>query len=333
MTIKETRPPRTRAGFAFRRPAFASIVLATINCFPPVEVTPPPADAPAEMLALAGAAVLIGAGDIAVCGSSYDEATAKLVDSVSRADSVAGVQQAIFTVGDNWYPNGAKTYHDRCWVPSWGDTTKRIMKWLRPTLGNHDHASGFADAYFDAFGKNAGEKGKGYYSYNLGAWQVIALNSEMVVNPAYSVESRRAQEEWLKKQLADDNKKCTVAYFHRPLFSSGGHAGDLRMASLWNILYEGDADLVISGHDHHYERFEPQNPAGVRDTVRGITQIIVGTGGAGLTGIRVPVQANSARRIQGHYGVLKLTLGGEEFQHAFLDTEGRIWDRAAGKCH
>ena len=320
-------------GNARTRLALVAALLAGVYCFPPVEVTPPPADAPAELLALAGATVLIGTGDIAVCGTAYDEATARLVDSVSRADSVAGVEQAIFTAGDNWYPNGAQQYYDSCWKPSWGDTAKRIMKWVRPSLGNHDLQNGFADAYYAAFGKNAGEKGKGYYAYDLGAWRVISLNSEMMVNPAFSVESRREQEEWLRKELSATNKKCVVAYFHRPLFSSGGHEGDLRMTGLWNILYEGNADLVLNGHDHHYERFEPQTPAGVLDTARGIAQIVVGTGGAGLTGTRVPPARNSARRIVGHFGVLKLTLGAGEYQHAFLDTEGRIWDRAAGKCH
>jgi hypothetical protein len=194
----------------------APALLAT-NCFPPVEVTPPPADAPAELLAIAGAAVLVGAGDIAVCGTNYDEVTAAIVDSISRADSAANVEDAVFTVGDNWYPNGAQIYHDRCWKPSWGDTAKRIMRWLRPAVGNHDLDNGFGEAYYGAFGKNAGEKGKGYYSYDLGAWKVIVLNSEMMVNPAFSVDSRREQEEWLKKELAGNTKKCTVAYFHRPV--------------------------------------------------------------------------------------------------------------------
>jgi 3',5'-cyclic AMP phosphodiesterase CpdA len=312
--------------------AFVASVIV-VSCFPPVEITPPPADAPAAELALAGAAVLIGTGDIAVCGTPYDEATARLVDSVSRADSVAGVEDAIFTTGDNWYPTGSRENRERCWKPSWGDSTKRIMSRLRPTLGNHDLQGGFGEAYFELFGKSAGEKGKGYYAYDLGAWRVIALNSEIVTNPAYSVETRREQEEWLKKELASNTKKCTVAYFHRPRFSSGGHAGEYRMTGLWDIMYEGNVDVVINGHEHHYERFEPHTPAGLRDTVRGITQFIVGTGGAGLTGIRVPPAANSARRIQGHFGVLKLTLGAEEYQHAFLDTQGRVWDRAAGKCH
>lgn len=315
-----------------RRSTIIAAVVA-LSCFPPVEVTPPPADAPAEQLALAGAAVLMGTGDIAVCGSPFDEQTAALVDSISRADSVAGVEHAIFTVGDNWYPTGSRANYNACWMPSWGDTARRIMRWIRPTLGNHDLQGGFGATYFEVFGRNAGEPGKGYYSYNLGAWKVLALNSEMFVNPAWTVEARQEQEEWIRRELAANSRLCTVAYFHRPRFSSGGHAGDLRMTRLWQILYDGNVDVIISGHDHHYERFHPQTPAGVRDTVRGITQFIVGTGGAGLTGIRRPPQPNSAVQIQGHYGILKLNLGGEEYQHAFLDVRGRVWDRGAGRCH
>ena len=322
--------PRRRAAI---RGSILGAALVAVNCFPPVEVTPPPADAPADLLAIAGASVLIGAGDIAVCGTTYDEQTARLVDSVTREDSIAKVENAIFTVGDHVYPNGARANWDRCWKTSWGDTSKRIMKLLRPTIGNHDLDGGFGEAYYEIFGKSAGEKGKGYYAYDLGEWKIIALNSEMVTNPAFSPESRREQEAWLKKELEGNTKKCTIAYFHRPRFSSGGHSGDLRMTGIWNILYEHDVDLVLSGHEHHYERFARQTPAGLRDTVRGIAQIIVGTGGAGLTGIRKPVQPNSLVVIEGHHGVLKLTLGAGEYQHAFLDVTGRIWDRASGKCH
>ena len=326
-----TRPHAKRR--AAIRGFFLGAALVAVNCFPPVEVTPPPADAPASLLAMTGASVLIGAGDIAVCGTLYDEQTARLVDSVSREDSIAKVENAIFTVGDHVYPNGAKANWDRCWSTSWGDTSKRIMKWLRPSIGNHDLDGGFGEAYYEIFGKAAGEKGKGYYAYDLGEWKIISLNSEIVTNPAFSPDSRREQEAWLKKELEGNTKKCTIAYFHRPRFSSGGHSGDLRMTGVWNLLYEGNVDLVLSGHEHHYERFAPQTPAGLRDTVRGIPQIIVGTGGADLTGIRNPVQPNSLVRIQGHHGVLKLTLGAGEYQHAFLDVTGRIWDRAAGKCH
>ena len=313
--------------------AMVGAALLLVDCFPPVEVTPPPADAPAEMLALAGASVLIGAGDIAVCGTSYDERTAAIVDSIAREDSAANVTNAVFTVGDHVYPNGAMANWNACWRPSWGDTTKRIMRNLRPSIGNHDLDNGFGEAYYQIFGKSAGAKGLGYYAYDLGEWKIISLNSEIVTNPAFPPDTRRGQEAWLRKELEGNTKKCTIAYFHRPRFSSGGHSGDLRMTGLWNILYEHNVDLVINGHEHHYERFDPQTPAGLRDTVKGIPQFIVGTGGASLTGIRNPVQPNSARRIQGHYGVLKLTLGAGEYQHAFLDTEGRVWDRAAGKCH
>lgn len=318
---------------AIKGSALGATLLA-FNCFPPVEITPPPADAPPELLALAGAAVLIGAGDIAVCGSQHDEQTAAIVDSIARADSAAGVEHAVFTVGDHVYPTGAKSNWDRCWSTSWGDTTKHIMRWLRPSIGNHDLDAGFGEAYYEIFGKAAGEKGKGFYAYDLGAWHIISLNSEIVTNPAFPAALRREQEEWLKKNLAENaDKKCTLVYWHRPRFSSGGHAGDLRLTGIWNILYDANVDVVVNGHDHHYERFNPQTPAGLSDTARGIVQIIVGTGGANLTGIRRPVQPNSAVRIEGHYGVLKLTLGAEEYQHAFLDTRGRIWDRSAGKCH
>ncbi len=313
--------------------AVVGAALLATNCFPPVDVTPPPADAPAQLLALSGASVFIGAGDIAVCGTTYDEQTAAIIDSIAREDSVAKVDNVVFTLGDHVYPDGARVNWNACWKQSWGDTTKRIMRSLRPTIGNHDLDNGFGEAYYEIFGKSAGAKGLGYYAYDVGEWKVIALNSEIVTNPAFSPETRRDQEAWLKKELDGNTKKCTIAYFHRPRFSSGGHGGDLRMTGVWNILYEKDVDLVLNGHEHHYERFDPQTPAGLRDTVKGIAEIIVGTGGASLTGIRNPVQPNSARRIQGHYGVLKLTLGAGEYQSAFLDTQGRVWDRAAGKCH
>jgi 3',5'-cyclic AMP phosphodiesterase CpdA len=330
--MRDTTRQTARTNAALRGSILGAALMA-VNCFPPVEVTPPPADAPTELLALTGASVLIGAGDIAVCTTPYDEATARIIDSVAKEDSVAKVETAIFTVGDHVYPNGGRTYWDRCWRSSWGDTARRIMKVLRPSIGNHDVDNGFGEAYYEIFGKAAGEKGKGYYAYDLGEWKIIALNSEIVTNPAFSADARREQEAWLKKELEANTKKCTIAYFHRPRFSSGGHAGDLRMTGLWNIMYEANVDVVLNGHEHHYERFGPQTPAGLRDTTRGIVQYIVGTGGADLTGTRTPYQPNSVMRIVGHYGVLKLTLGAGEYQSAFLDIEGRVWDRAAGKCH
>lgn len=310
----------------------AAAVAITLSCFPRVRVTPPPADAPAEAVALAGASVLIGSGDIATCDSQDDVSTARIIDSVLRADTAAGVEHAVFTTGDNAYPVGAVRDFTVCFGNSWGDTTKLIMKNLRPSLGNHDIAAGDGMNYFDYFGERAGPRGKGYYSYSLGEWHVIALNSEMTVGSRYSAADRGEQETWLKKNLADNaSKKCTVAYMHRPLFSSGGHRGNPEVQRLWTILDEGKVDLILAGHDHHYERFAPQTPAGIADSVNGIPQIVIGTGGAELRGLRTPV-ANSVTRIQGHFGVLKLTLGAGEYRHAFIDVQGRVWDRGGGKC-
>jgi hypothetical protein len=297
-----------------------------------VRVTPPPADAPAEQVALAGASVLIGSGDIATCDSQEDLATARIIDSVLRADTAAGVQHAVFTTGDNVYPVGAERDFRVCWGNSWGDTTLLIMKNIYPSLGNHDIANGDGMNYFRYFGERAGPPGKGYYSYELGTWHVIALNSEMTVGSRYSSADRGEQETWLKQDLeTHKDKKCTVAYMHRPLFSSGGHSGNPEVQRLWTILHDGGVDLILAGHDHHYERFAAQTPAGVADSVNGIPQIVIGTGGAPLRGLRTPVR-NSLTRIQGHFGVLKLTLGDGEYRHAFIDTRGRVWDRGGGKC-
>ncbi len=299
---------------------------------PPERKTPPAAGAPAAEIALAGAAVMVGAGDIAVCGTQGDEATAALVDSILKTDSAANVPNAVFTVGDNAYPSGARGYDDffeRCFTPSWGNKSKSIMKWIHPTPGNHDFEIRSGAGYYRYFRDRAGPVGKGYYSYNIGDWHVVALNSELTVGSV----ADGGQEEWLRKDLKDHANVCTMAYFHKPLFSSGTHGAAPQMHDLWTILYEAGVDLVVNGHEHHYERFNPQTPAGLPDSLRGIEQIIVGTGGAGLRGADNQGEPNSVARIQGYFGVLKLTLGKDEYRHAFLDTEGRIWDQGGRKCH
>jgi 3',5'-cyclic AMP phosphodiesterase CpdA len=310
----------------------AGVTVLLISCFPRVQVTPPPATATAKEVALAGAAVLIGAGDIAECGSPGDESTARLIDSVLKADSAAKVEDAVFSVGDHAYPNGTRQDFERCFKPSWGDSSKLIMQRIRPVPGNHEHNTMYAAGYYQFFGDRAGERGKGYYAYDLGTWRIIALNSEIPVNGEFGAEDRTGQEDWLRQELETNKKPCTIAYMHRPLFSSGGHAGDAFMLNLWNILYSGGVDIVISGHDHHYERFLPMNPAGALDTLKGVVQFVVGTGGAGLRGLRAPAR-NSVARVQGHFGVLKLTLGAGEYRFVFLEPQGRLWDIGGGKCH
>jgi len=302
-------------------------------CQPPVHTTPPPAEAPAEVVALAGASILIGAGDIASCTSTGDEATAALVDSILKADSVAKVENVVFTLGDNAYPNGSDRNYALCFTPSWGDSTKRIVRNIRPAPGNHEHAIFGAAAYYEYFGKSAGSPRKGYYSYTLGKWHVIVLNSEIMVNSAFADQDRKAQLDWLTADLKATQRKCTVAYWHHPRFSSGWHGSDRRLAMFWETLYSGGADLVLNGHDHDYERFRPMNPAGVEDSARGIVEIVAGTGGGELRGLRDPFVANSASRVQGRFGVLKLTLGAEEWRSAFLATNGLVYDPSGGKCH
>ena len=310
-----------------------SASLAGLACKPPVQLTPPPAGASAVQVALAGASVLIGVGDIAVCGAYGDEATATLVDSVLRADSAAKVHDEVFTLGNNAYPNGSATDFALCFGPSWGDSTKLIMKNIRPSPGNHEHLSGSDAPYYRYFGSRAGAPSKGYYSYNVGAWHAIVLNSEIMVNSGFTDAERQAQEDWLTADLKSNTQKCTLAYWHHPRFSSGWHGTDPRLGPFWELLYAGGADLVMNGHDHDYERFLPQTPAGVGDSVTGITEIIAGTGGGDLRGYRNSFEPNSVIRIQGHYGVLVLTLGAAEWRSAFLDVDGRLWDESGGTCH
>jgi hypothetical protein len=164
---------------------FCALPLAIVACKIKASTTPPPADAPAELLALTGAKVLIGTGDIASCTSQGDEQTALLVDSMLKADSAAGVEDVVMALGDNAYPGGTARDYERCFAPSWGDSNKRIMKRIRPTPGNHEHLTDMAAPYYAYFGDKAGSSKKGYYSYDLGDWHVIVLNSEIVVNTSF----------------------------------------------------------------------------------------------------------------------------------------------------
>jgi len=276
---------------------------------------------------------MIGAGDIAVCGTGGDEETGRLVDSVLVADSIARIETAVFTLGDNAYPSGSSGVDNdfpRCFSPSWG--SMRIMNVIHTAPGNHDFDSGSGAPYFAYFGARAGPPGKGYYSYDFGGWHFISLNSELYVGTGTSSDVA-AQEEWLRQDLAAHHSLCTIAYWHRPLFSSGTYGATPQVERLWRLLYDRGADLILNGHEHDYERFLPQSPDGVVDSLKGITQIIAGTGGGVLRKMNTPFARNSVFQIHGRFGVLKLTLGAGEYRHAFIDAAGRVWDPGAGKCH
>ena len=257
--------------------------------------------------------VFVGAGDISNCSRTQDEETAKLLDNISGT---------VFTLGDNVYPDGTASQFRDCYEPTWGRHKNRT----RPSPGNHDYHTSGASGYYNYFGAAAGDPSKGYYSYNLGAWHIIALNSEITQSAG------SAQEQWLRADLAANPKTCTLAYWHKPRFSSGQHGNIAASQPLWQALYDYGADVILNGHDHTYERFAPQSPNGQADSSRGIRQFVVGTGGAGLYPFP-SIQPNSQVRNNTTYGVLKLTLHATSYDWQFIPIAGQIFtDSGTGNC-
>ena len=260
-------------------------------------------------------AIFVGAGDISDCAGSPDR-TANLLDTIGGS---------IFTLGDNAYPNGARADFNGCYERTWGRHKGRTY----PSPGNHDYITPQASGYFEYFGDLAGPSRTGYYSFDLGAWHVVSLNSNF--EAGVDVRSTSAQAVWLRADLAASPRKCTLAYWHHPLFSSGRNGSSRPMRDLFAILYEASADLVLTGHDHNYETFAPQNPDGVRDTARGIRQFVVGTGGVALTPFHTRLP-NSEQQIADTHGVLKLTLNPENAQYEFITPNG-VRDSGTVVCH
>ncbi|MGH9002077.1 MAG: DUF7594 domain-containing protein [Acidimicrobiia bacterium] len=263
--------------------------------------------------------VLVGAGDIASCSSSGDEATAALLDTI---------EGTIYTAGDNVYDSGTTSEFNNCYGPSWGRHKDRT----RPAPGNHDYVTAGGSGYHAYFGAAAGEAGKGWYSYDLGAWHVIVLNSNCTAVGGCGAGS--VQDQWLRADLAAAEAACTVAIWHHPLFSSGGvHGGSTATLNFWNALYEAGADLVVTGHDHTYERFAPQTPAGGADVDFGIREINAGMGGRSHYNIGT-IQPNSQARNADTFGVLKLTLHDNSYDWQFVPEAGRTFtDSGTASCH
>ena len=258
--------------------------------------------------------VLVGAGDIASCASSGDEQTARLLDDIPGA---------VFTAGDNAYLSGRMRNPFPCYDASWGRHKSRT----RPVPGNHEYEDHYVDAYFDYFGAAAGERGKGYYSYDLGAWHIIALNTMIDAG------SSSPQGQWLRRDLARNRRFCTLAYFHHPRFSSGPHHTSKRAIDLWSTLAGAGVDVVISGHDHIYERFAPMTVNGDVYQKAGMREFIVGTGGASHYRID-RIARNSEVRNNNTYGVIKLTLHDRGYDWNFVPVRGaRFSDAGTGKCH
>ncbi|MGH2979569.1 MAG: metallophosphoesterase family protein [Solirubrobacterales bacterium] len=243
---------------------------------------------------------------------------------------------AVLPLGDIQYECGGSSAFTRSYDPSWG----RVKAITRPAPGNHEYrtstgsgcdTSGNARGYFGYFGAAAGDPAKGYYSYDVGAWHLVALNSNCSV---VSCGSSSAQVKWLRQDLAAHPARCTLGYWHHPRFTSGTNSpGSSSVTPLYQALYDQGADVVLVGHDHHYERFAPQEPNGSRNPARGIRQFLVGTGGRGFHPLNTP-RPNSEVRNNSTFGVLRLTLRATSYDWQFVPEAGKSFrDSGSQACH
>ena len=289
--------------------------------------TPPSRAAEAHQVAdskLAGRTfVLVGAGDIASCKDPDGaRATAKLIEQIPGT---------VFAAGDLAYEKGSTADFRDCYDPTWG----RFKERTKPALGNHEYVDHVAAGYFQYWGAQAGPD-KGYYSYDLGNWHIVVLNTNCGIRAMGGCAKGSPQETWLRADLADHPNACILAYGHHALFSSGlfkSHAQHPQLRPLWQDLYEAHADLILAGHEHSYERFAPQDPEGKADSEHGIREIVVGTGGRSHDplGFATP---NSEVRNWETYGVLKLTLAPGKYDWEFIPEEGKPFhDSGSGVCH
>jgi hypothetical protein len=266
-----------------------------------------------------GDPVFVGAGDIAECWLGWVNWFGGAGATATLLDRIAGT---VFTTGDHVYQDGTAEEFRNCYEPTWGRHKART----RPSPGNHDYNVPDAGPYYTYFGDLAGPPGRGYYSYDLGAWHVVSLNSNIVA------EAGSEQERWLREDLAAHQTRCTLAYWHHPLFSSGRRGNRSHMRDIWRVLYEFGVDVVVNGHDHIYERFAPQTPDGETDAERGIREFIVGTGGSHLYHFE-KIRPNSEVRDNSTYGVLKLTLHATSYDWEFIPVPGGTFrDAGSAAC-
>jgi acid phosphatase type 7 len=304
-------------------------------------------------------AVLAGAGDIARCypGSGvrqyrYPGPTHPAARTAHLLEAMPGA--TVLTAGDNAYEFGSPFDYLFCYHPTWG----RLYDRTRPSAGNHEYLTPGAAGYFAYFGRRSAPP-LGYYSYDIGSWHAVVLNSTPQVYACWPPEADEppppgfpslpvpsepdidagracagdvAQQAWLANDLATHPNECTVVYFHHPRFSSGHHGNHFQMQRIWDLLYAFGADVVVDGHDHLYERFAPQRPDATPDTDFGIRQFTVGTGGGEFYDVSA-LQPNSEVVVTGVHGVIALALGAGSYAWAFEGTDGAIHDSGSGACH
>jgi alkaline phosphatase len=258
-----------------------------------------------------GSEVLLAVGDIGSCEGGADDAVAGLA---------AELPGEIAILGDIAYPDGTAADFARCFAPAWEPLRDR----LRPVPGNHEYHTGDASAYFDWFGAAAGTRGEGWYSYELGDWHVVALNSNCA---EVGCETDSPQLDWLRQDLADhradDPADCLLAYWHHPRWSSGRHGSIAVTDPLWQALREAGVDVVLGGHEHSYERLR----------VDGVRSFVVGTGGRSLYAFTRDELAGTEARHQGSHGLLWLALGDGSYEWEFLPLGATTFtDAGQGEC-
>jgi hypothetical protein len=238
----------------------------------------------------------------------------------------AAAPAAVLPLGDTQYGDATLESYAASYGPTWG----RFNLIVHPVVGDEEYETAGASSYFAYFGASAGPPGAGYYSFDIGTWHLVALNSECRAVPC---EPGSAQETWLRNDLAAHPSRCTLAYWHRPRFTSGRAARALATDSFWQALYAAGAEVVLGGHNHQYERFAAQAPDGAADPVRGMRQFVVGTGGDSLAPLGDELRANSELRITDAFGVLLLTLRPDGYDWRFVDAAGTVRDAGSQPCH
>lgn len=282
----------------------AAAVAVALSTSSPTPTTPTPA-------------VLVGAGDIAACGSSGASRTASLL---------ASIPGTVFAAGDLAYPIGSTNDFADCFDPTWGRFRSRMLA----APGNHEYLTKDAAPFFDDLGAAAGPPGLGYFATDVGAWRVYVLNANCGI---VACDETSAQVAWLRADLAAEPRDCVAAIWHQPRFSSGPHGDGAETSVFWDVLYRAGAELVINGHDHIYERFAPQDPTGRLDEAYGMIEFVVGTGGVGHYRVG-PIHANSLVQDETTLGALRLMLETTGFGWDFLPVPGATFqDSGTGACH
>lgn len=322
MQNKAARPQQRALFLIALLVALATLLIAPRYAFRAASAAGSPASVQPESTVMSPSApeqTVIAAGDIVDCKNlSGSEATAKLIDAIPGT---------VLALGDLAYPDGSSSNFD-CYQKTWGRHRART----RPAPGNHEHHTPGAAAYFEYFGPAAGSPGHSYYSFDLGAWHLISLDSECAEIGGCQKGSR--EEIWLRDDLARNKSQCTLAFWHVPLFSSGdAHGNSPKVKPFWDDLYAAGADIVLGGHDHDYERFAPQTPSGVADPDHGIREFVVGTGGKNQRGFRTPSTTSEARS-NTTFGVLQLRLRADGYEWKFISVAGgNFSDSGTGRCH